>query len=82
MDANVYKTRLKEVKKAFAMIDFRIELFGPEDVTLEDKNTYKDYLEETRKLLEEAQDAAFKLCTELDITSVYEYGRIQEIYQL
>ena len=82
MDANVCKTRVKEVKKAFAMIGFRIKLFGPEDITLEDKNDYKDYLEETRKLLEEAQVAAFKLCTELDISSVYEYERIQEIYQL
>ena len=51
MDANVYKARLKELKKAFANVDRRIKLFGPEDVTLE------DYLEETRKLLViEAQD--------------------------
>ena len=65
MDANVYKTRVKEVKKAFALIDHRIKVFGPEDVTLLDINDYKDYLEETRKLLEEAQDAVYDLRSEL-----------------
>ena len=82
MDANVYKARLKELRKAFAKVDRRIKLFGPEDVTLLDKDTYKDYLEETRKLLDEAKDAAFYLCSELDITSVVDGGRIQEINQL
>ena len=61
MDANVYEARLKELKEAFAKVDFRIKVFGPEDVTLLDKDTYKDYLEETRKLLLEAQEAAFDL---------------------
>ena len=82
MDANVYEARLKELKKAFAKVDHRIDVFGPEDVTLLDKDTYKDYLEETRKLLDEAQDAAFDLCSELDLTSVVDGGRIQEINQL
>ena len=82
MDVNVYKAKLTEVRRAFAIIYHRIGYFGPDDVTLEDKNTYKDYIEKTRKLLEEAQDAAFKLCTELDNTSVYDYERIQEINQL
>ena len=82
MDANAYKERLKKVKKAFFIVDRRIKLFGPEDVTLLDKDTYKDYLEETRKLLDEAKDAAFYLCSELDITSVVDGGRIQEINQL
>ena len=44
MDANIYNARLKEVKKAFAIILHRIDMFGPEDITLEDKDTYKDYL--------------------------------------
>ena len=54
MDANVYKARLIKLRKAFAQVDRRIRLFGPEDVTLLDKDTYKDYLEETKKLLIEA----------------------------
>ena len=54
MDANVYKARLNKLRKAFAQVDRRIRLFGPEDVTLLDKDTYKDYLEETKKLLIEA----------------------------
>ena len=54
MDANVYEARLKELKEAFAKVDHRIDVFGPEDVTLLDKDTYKDYLEETKKLLIEA----------------------------
>ena len=82
MDANVYKARLNELKKAFALVDRRIRLFGPEDVTLLDKDTYKDYLVETRKLLIEAQDAAFDLRSKLDITSDDDAGRIQEIKQL
>ena len=44
MDANVYEARLMELKKAFAKVDHRINVFGPDDVTLEDKDTYKDYL--------------------------------------
>ena len=47
MDANVYKEWLKEVKKAFFQVDHRINVFGP----AEDKGTYKDYLEESWKLL-------------------------------
>ena len=47
-----------------------------------DKDTYKDYLVETRKLLIEAQDAAFDLRSKLDITSDDDAGRIQEIKQL
>ena len=81
MDANVYEARLMELKKAFAKVDHRINVFGPDDVTLEDKDTYKDYLEETRKLLLEAQDAAFHLRSELDITS-FDDSRNQEIMQL
>ena len=50
MDANVNKAKLNELRK----VDRRIRLFGPEDVTLLDKDTYKDYLEETKKLLIEA----------------------------
>ena len=82
MDANVYKARLNELRKAFAQVDRRIRLFGPDDVTLLDKNTYKDYLEETRKLLDEAQDVAFDLCYELDITNATDSQRIEEINQL
>ena len=37
MDANVYKARLNELRKAFAQVDHRINVFGPDDVTLEDK---------------------------------------------
>ena len=37
MDANIYNARLKEVKKAFAIILHRIDMFGPEDITLEIK---------------------------------------------
>ena len=82
MDANVYNAKLKEVKKAFANVDRRIKQFGPDDVTLEDKDTYKDYLEKTRKLLEEAQDAAFDLRSELENSSVYDGWRNQEIVEL
>ena len=82
MDANVYKARLNELRKAFAQVDRRIRLFGPDDVTLLDKNTYKDYLEETRKLLDEAQDVAFDLCYELDNTSATDCQRIEEINRL
>ena len=82
MDANVYNAKLKEVKKAFAKVDHRIKRFGPDDVTLEDKDTYKDYLEKTRKLLEEAQDAAFDLRSELENSSVYDGWRNQEIVEL
>ena len=49
MDANVYKARLKEVKIAFGKFDQSINLFGPEDVTLQDKDTYKENLKETRR---------------------------------
>ena len=79
MDANVYKARLKEVKKAFAKVDRRIKYLRPDNITLQDKETYKDYLEETRKLLDEAQDAAFELCSDLDITTEDDGRRIQEI---
>ena len=82
MDANVFKARLNELRKAFAQVDRRIRRFGPDDVTLLDKNTYKDYLEETRKLLDEAQDVAFDLCYELDITSATDSHRIEEINRL
>ena len=37
MDANIYNARLKEVKKAFAIILHGIDMFGPEDITLEIK---------------------------------------------
>ena len=82
MDANVYKARLKELRKAFAQVDHRIKLFGPDDVTLMNKETFKDYLEESRKLLHDAQDAAFDLCSELDIANDDDGRRIQEINQL
>ena len=82
MYANVYKARLKELRKAFAKVDCRIKLFGPENVTLLDKDTYKDYLEETRKLLIKAQAAALDLRSKLDITSVDDDWRIREINQL
>ena len=85
MDANVYKTRVKEVKEAFTLIGYRIQrikLFDPEDVTLLDMDDYKEYLDETRKLLDEARDAAHKLCIELDISSTYDCERILEIYEL
>ena len=85
MDANVYKTRVKEVKEAFTLIEYRIQrikLFDPEDVTLLDMDDYKEYLDETRKLLDEARDAAHKLCIELDISSVHDCRMIEEIYQL
>ena len=38
MDANVYKAMLNELMKAFANVDRRIKVFGPEDVTLLDKD--------------------------------------------
>ena len=82
MDANIYNARLKEVKKAFAIILHRIDMFGPEDITLEDKDTYKDYLEETRRLIEEACKVTFDLCSELDIADDVDGRRIEEINQL
>ena len=82
MDANIYNARLKEVKKAFAIILHRIDMFGPEDITLEDKDTNKDYLEETRRLIEEACKVTFDLCSELDIADDVDGRRIEEINQL
>ena len=63
MDANDYKARQKELRKAFAKVDRRIKRFGLDDVTLTDKETFKDYLEEQEKILDVAQDSAFDLCS-------------------
>ena len=63
MDAEDYKTKFLNVRKAFAKVERRVKFFGPEDVTLEDKDTYKDYLGETRRLLDDAQEIAFNLIT-------------------
>ena len=82
MDGEDYKARLLNVKKALAKIDRRVSHFGPADVTLEDKDTYKEYLNETRRLLDEAQEIAFNLIAELDIDSVEDGNRIAEIETL
>ena len=82
MDEQTYQARLRNVKKAFVQVDRRVNYFTPEDVTLEDRETYKDYIEETRRLLNEAQDAAFDLCADLDINSVTDGNRIEEVNQI
>ena len=82
MDDKAFQQRLRIVKKSFAKVDRRVHLFTPEHVTLEDRATYRDYLEETRGLLDEAQDTAFDLCADLDITSVTDGNRIEEINQI
>ena len=53
-----------------------------EEITLQYRDTYKNYIEETRKLLDTAQDIAFDLCTELDINSAADSQRIEEINRL
>ena len=82
MDETVYNERLKAVKRAFVKVDRRIRLLNPEDITLQDRDTYKEDLEETRKLFDTAQDVAFDLCTELDITCSTDSQRIEEINRL
>ena len=82
MDENEYKERLKAVKRAFATVDRRIRFLDPNKTTLEDRDTYKGYIEETRKLLNTAQDVAFDLCSELDINSATDSQRIEEINRL
>ena len=42
MDETVYNDRLKAVKRAFVTVDRRIRLMNPEEITLEDRDTYKD----------------------------------------
>ena len=82
MEETVYNDRLKAVKRAFATVDRRLRFLNPEEITLGDKDTHKDYIEETRRVLNTAQDAAFDLCTELDINNVTDSQRIEEINRL
>ena len=82
MDDETYQARLRDVKKAFAKVDRRVDYFSPEDVTLEDRETYKDYIEETRRLLDEAQEVAFDLCADLDIASNADGNRIAQVNQI
>ena len=49
MDENACNKKLKAVKIAFSIVDRRIRFLNPENISLEDKDTYKKYLEETRK---------------------------------
>ena len=41
IDENYYKTRLAEVKKSAVKTYLRIEEFGPDAVTIADKDTYR-----------------------------------------
>ena len=71
------KTRINE---AAAKIERRLSNFGPEDITLEDRLCYMEYLNENRKLFEEYQDLVYKLIAELD-TSVQEQKAAVETLQ-
>ena len=82
MDDTTFQARLRNIRKAFAKVDRRVSFFIPEQVTLEDRETYKDYLEETRRLLDEAQDVAFDLCADLDISSTTDGNRIGEVNRI
>ena len=59
MDENEFKTKFLSVRKEFAKVDRKLKLFGPADVTLEDKDSYKADLFETRRLLDNAPQPTF-----------------------
>ena len=60
-------TRLANAANAAAKIERRISNFGPEDITLEDKESYKDYLKVNRELFEEYEDIVYKIISDLDV---------------
>ena len=60
-------TRLADAANAAAKIERRISNFGPEDITLEDKDSYKEYLKVNRELFEEYEDIVYKLKGDLDV---------------
>ena len=56
MEHTVLKTRLDAVAAAADSVERRLCNFGPEDVTLEDRSSYKEYLDENRRLFEAHQE--------------------------
>lgn len=66
IDENDYKTRLAEVKKSAVKTYLRIEEFGPDAVTIADKDTYRSNLDEVRKQLEATRNLLYDLVTDLD----------------
>ena len=60
-------TRVANAANAAAKIERRILNFGPEDVTLEDKESYKEYLKVNRELFEEYEDIVYKIINDLDV---------------
>ena len=66
IDENYYKTRLAEVKKSAVKTYLRIEEFGPDAVTIADKDTYRSNLDEVRKQLEATRNLLYDLVTDLD----------------
>ena len=48
VENSVLKTRLDAVALAADKVERRLCNFGPEDVTLEDMSSYKEYLDEMR----------------------------------
>ena len=66
IDENDYKTRLAEVKKSAVKTYLRIEEFGPDAVTIADKDTYRSNLDEVRKQLEATRNLLYDLVTDPD----------------
>ena len=69
MENTVLKTRLDAVAAAADKVERRLCNFGPEDVTLEDRSSYKEYLDENRRLFEAYQELVDMLVRDLDGTN-------------
>ena len=79
MDAEIYGTRLKHLKSEVWSVKQSIDGFTEEDVTILDKDDYRDRLKEIRQLKDKVVDSAEGLLNDLTEVNLEDQNRIIEI---
>ena len=79
MEAATYGARLKHVKSEAWSVEYSINNFTEEDVTIVDKDDFKDRLKEIRQLNENFVTAAKGLLNDLTEVSEEDRGRVIEV---
>ena len=79
MDAETYGTRLKQLKSKVWSVNQSINRFTEEDVTIVDKDDYRDRLKEIRQLTDKVVDSAEGVLNDLTEVNLEDQNRIIEI---
>ena len=77
MDESDYKKKLVAIQKSVVKVQLRIDEFGPDALTLADKDSFRTYLDQIRGEFEKVRDNIYDLITDLN-----EKADLQRIDQL